>query len=1703
MGATQLTTDANVSAAQAQSLAGDPGFTTGGHVLTVTDSAANLLALPTGVQTLSGHLTLGGDQSVSAAQAAALAALGGAFSTGGHTLTVRDTAANLLSLPSGVAGIAGGYALSADAAVSVAQFTTLTGTLHVALAGHAMVVSDTAANLLTLSPGVLSQATGFNLSADGTVSESQFVWLRDTAGVAGNGHTLSVADTAANLLALSGNLALIGATQLSADANVSAAQAQVLAGEPGFTLGGHVLSVTDSAANLLALPGAVQTLSGHLILAASQSVNGAQASGLAALGASFSTGGNTLTVADTAANLLSLPAGVAVIVGAYALSADGSVNASQFTTLYATLHVSLAGHSLSVSDTPANLLGLPTQSIPYATGFSLSTGGTVSEAQFISLRDIMGVNANGHTLTVSDTASHLLALSGNLAMDGATQLSADATLSAAQAVSLAGEPGFSTAGHVLTISDTAANLLALPTSVQTLSGHLVLSASQSVSASVAISLAALGGSFSTGGNSLTVSDTAANLLTLPSGVTAIVGAYVLSADASVNAAQFTSLRDSLHVSTGGHAITIIDTAPNLAAISGSMSSASAVLLSANGTVSAAGAAVLYADPGFSNAGHTLTIADTVPNLLALSTPLQNLANAFTLSSNQTASAAQLAGLAAFGIKFTDGAYNLGVVDTAANLAGLTAPQLALASSETMSQSATVNAATAGTLAALSGFSLGSGVVMTVQDSAANLLALPGSVLAIAGSEILPPGAVTLSAAQAAGLNGLAHFSSAGATITVTDTVANLTGNAGWSNVATFTHVADTASILASSAASTLLQNASSVTLVANATISATQAASLATISGYSTGSYTLTVADGAGAIAQNESAIAAVASSALVNTTAAVNAAQADTLALLSNAGKLNFQAGDSLTVSDSYAALIASANASGVALASNITVADTAANLVVASAHNWGNLVPTYQLAANAVITGAQAVTLASLGSHLQLNGHTLAVQDGAANVVNDASALTSLGISATVSDSAANIDSQAGALQSMGSRVAAVQVTDGSALSGAVAAGLSPLASKLTGPAIAVADSAANIDANVSALHNLGAHVAVTVTDSAAAVGADAADFATLGAALTIALTNVGPVTAAVASELSSLAARLAIGTSLSVSDTTANIVTQASALTSLGTALGTLTLSGGNAVSVTQAASLLALQNHLGTGVQLAVTGNTAAITANAAALSSLQSDGRLGSLTDSGDSASTVVAAASTLNALGAQVNVSDTQANILSNVSALGGLTGLSTVTVTDTSQPSFALSLSQYSADASVLGRITNVHSFAITDTASVLEADLASSNPVLTGITAPLSLAVSGGAPLVLSQVVAITPAVASVLSGFSGTLQVTGVDVAHLSAVFALSPNSVTMADSTANIGADLASGSSAILAHISAISAITAGGGGNISLTASQALSAHVDDNANSVFGKMSGAGLVVTGASVAQVSSLLGLYTAPSTVAVNDTAANIIAALTNPSSAILTSPNAILTLHVSDGAAIVLTEAQDVAAGVNDSATAALSKVSGAAIDVTGVTAAQLGTVEGQARVADQISLSDTGANISAALSTLLSDRANLGPITITSGVVSLSVAQATTAHVADGAGSLVSLLPNHGYAVSGATVAQIATLIALAQAPATIAVSDTSANVAADLAGSSSQIAAHAAGVTVAGGTLSLSDAQAHAIIANGNSAALGLRTPFKTCDTEL
>src|SRR6185312_196694 len=150
------------------------------------------------------------------------------------------------------------------------------------------------------------------------------------------------------------------------------------------------------------------------------------------------------------------------------------------------------------------------------------------------------------------------------------------------------------------------------------------------------------------------------------------------------------------------------------------------------------------------------------------------------------------------------------------------------------------------------------------------------------------------------------------------------------------------------------------------------------------------------------------------------------------------------------------------------------------------------------------------------------------------------------------------------------------------------------------------------------------------------------------------------------------------------------------------------------------------------------------------------------------------------------------------------------------------------------------------------------------------------------------------------------------------------------------------------------------------------------------KLSGETLVASGVTVAQIGTVLGLGVAPGDITVSDTAARIEADLIAGSgSNILSNLSAISRVTVSDSGTIVLTEAQLTAAGVDDGTGSALSKVAGGTLAVTGVTVAHIATVLGLGVPPNDVSVSDTTANIQADLgsgtSVILANRASIADI----------------------------------------------------------------------------------------------------------------------------
>ncbi len=1507
-------------------------------------------------------------------------------------MTVSDTLTNLLALPAPAAALASTMALSANATASAAQADAFAALPHVSLAGFTIAITDTAANLLTLTSAALADTTTHTLAADATVSAATFAALRALPAFALGGHALTIADTAANLLSISGSLALAGATALSTNAQVSAAQLTALTGLPGFSTAGHTVAVADTASALLALSPAALAFATATTLAADATVTAAQAATLAADPA-FGTAGHHLTIADSAANLAGLAPTTAALASAETLTGNATLSAASATALTAAPGFSVApGASLAITDALPALLALTAQTQSFASALVLNANATATAAQVTAFAALPDGSLGGHTISVADTAANLLALSSAaLADTNAASLAANVTVSAAQLAGLAALPGFSTHGHAVTVADTAAHLLAL--------------APQAL---------------------------------------AFATATTLAADATVTAAQATTL---------------------------------------------------MAEPGFSPGAYHLVVSDTAANLLALPHATQLAASTLALSSNQTVSATQLTQLAAFGIKFDPAGNTLICEDTAANLVALSPGALALSTVEVLSAPATVSVSTAAILASWPTLSQFPGATLTIQDSVANLIAMGANQPGITGIVQLPPGStVTITAAQGHALANIPHFAPANAVITVADSVAGFTAaaNQGWQIVAGNTQVTDSAANIATNAGLALVQNAGSVTLTANGQVNATAAAQIASIPHFSAGSFSLTVTDTASAIAGHAAAIVSVASQAVVTDSGPISSAVADQLATVSAAGKLSFLGGDQLVVQDSFANLTNPANSAGYALAARIGVADIAANLVTASTHDWGALNPSYTLSAGGLVTAAQAETLAGLGTHYSNAGYTLQVADTAAAVTNANTALASLGIVAKVIDTAANIGASASALQAMGNEIASVHATDTAPVSAAAAAAISGFAAKLVGPPLHVADTAADVDAALSGLAALGEHVRVAVTDSAANVATVATDLATLGI-LTVTLTDTAPVTAAIAAGLDPVAGQLVPGTSLAVTDTASAIVAHEPGLLLLNASLGLLALSDGTTQTAAIAAALAPLDSHLASGTLLTATGNGAAIAANEAGLLQLASDGHLAAVVVANTSVADATANAAALNALPANITISDSAADVDAALGALATLGGLSAIALTDSATPALAMSIATLAADAPVLAKITTPYTITISDSAAHIAADLVATAPNLVAHDGQIgTITVSDGQPVSLTQAQILRPGIddspSAALAHFTGTLQVTGVDVAHAAQVLNLStpPATITIADTSADIEVDIAQGNAShLLAAVPHITQITSLDGAPIYLSATHALEAGVDDSPHAIFANLTNAGLAVTNATISQLASLASLQGTPVSIFVSDTAADIAADLASPNPALLANLPSINNITVSDGQPIALTEAQALAAGVDDGLGSVLSKIAGAQFTVSGVDVGHLTQVLGLPVAPASVAITDTAAHFVSFIATITADIGHISSITVTGAPPTLSAAEALLAQIDDGTGSVIDRLSGHAFNVSGAAVAQLAPLVSLPDAPAAIAVSDSSGNIVADLLSGSSSLAADLATIStiaVTHGTLTLTDAQAQTIL---------------------
>jgi hypothetical protein len=472
---------------------------------------------------------------------------------------------------------------------------------------------------------------------------------------------------------------------------------------------------------------------------------------------------NTITVADTAAHLDSnfntLQTDMGSFTGGFVINASATVNAATLLDMQTLGAITGSGVALTLSDTADNILtaaainGASVQ----ASAWNLSANATESSANVLTLAGLANFSTAGHTLTV--------ALGANTPVASVAQANQLGALGAALIVtgheytisgSVASLAGLSAAGaavaHVA-LTDTFSNLSALGSTSPLLTGTIVVNDAENLNASQAQGflglLSAAGvadGNVSFTGGAETVTDTVANLRTL-------TASTAWTANASLQS----------HIS-----LVASDTAANLdnPANTAFLNTLSGQVLSATATTSAASATALHGLSNFSLGGHNLIVSDTAANLVnpANATGL-GIATSITLNGPASLNAAQSEQLLQINhftltqpLNITDSSANLLDGTLSGLIGGHSQVHVALAGSEMM------DAQTATALVSLQGFSDTADI--NIVDDSSYLLASSASAAEAMAASVSLAGNEVVSANTVLRLSEIPHFITSGGTLTL-------------------------------------------------------------------------------------------------------------------------------------------------------------------------------------------------------------------------------------------------------------------------------------------------------------------------------------------------------------------------------------------------------------------------------------------------------------------------------------------------------------------------------------------------------------------------------------------------------------------------------------------------------------------------------------------------------------------------------------------------------------------------------------------------------------------------------------------------------------------------------------------------------------------------------------------------------------------------
>jgi hypothetical protein len=889
----------------------------------------------------------------------------------------------------------------------------------------------------------------------------------------------SAVDIAALTQAAISQLKALGVTAISAsDAGIALtflqADAFIAAGISIQVPAGQSVSIADTAANIAALSAsqaaALHTAGYETLTSTTGAVTVTLAQEAILAGASLRIAGASALVTDTIAAILALTTKQDSAIAGAGFSLQALDTAAHIEALTAAQIAKLASlHVTQIVATDAKV------ALTVAQALALETGGGIAVSA-----------PAGDNVTIADTAAHIQSLTAaqiaKLAAVDVTQIAAtdaNVALSVAQATGLetAGIPVTAPAGHSVTISDSAAHLEALTAAQITGLASLHVTRIATTGASIVFTVAQVAALETAGlavtgptGYKVTVSDTAAQIeaLTAPqiAGLASLQVTRISATGTNIvlTVAQAAALETAAIAVAGpaGGKVTIADTAAQIQTLTTGQIAALASLhvtqIAATDTsvaltvaqavaLETAGAAVS------APAGYTVTIADMAAQIQTLTAAqIAKLASALHLTRIAATDAAALltvaqaialesAGIAAAA---PAGDY-VAVADTAAHLQALTSAQIAKLASVDVTEIAATDTNVAVTVAQASALQTAgiavaapAGDNVTLSDSAAHLEALTAAQItglaslhvtgiAVTGASIL----FTVTQTAALETAGISVTGPTGYKMTVSDSAAHL-------EALTAAQITGLASLHVTRIAAT---DAAVALTVAQAAALETGGIALAAPSGDN-----VTIADTAAHIRILTAAqIAALASLhvtqiAATDTNVALTVAQA--AALETARAAVSAPAGDSVTIADTAAQIQTLTAAQIAKLVSSLHVTQIAAT------------------DADVALTVAQAGALESAGIAVAApTGDTVTIADTAAHV----QALTAAQIAKL-----ATVD------------VTQIAATDANvALTVAQAAALETAGIAVTGPTgdtVTIADTAAHLEAltvaQISGLPAIGVH-------------------------------------------------------------------------------------------------------------------------------------------------------------------------------------------------------------------------------------------------------------------------------------------------------------------------------------------------------------------------------------------------------------------------------------------------------------------------------------------------------------------------------------------------------------------------------------------------------------------------------------------------------